>query len=485
MPSYFPENNVPDVGDSDSRLLQKIAGSLSAGLATTAPVGGSTSALQTSGNSSLSSIDSKLPALVGGYLPTTSVSSDTTVSGNITALNTVPNGVASANSSVQIPTEGAYTVTVQVKGTYVGTLSLQESIDAGVSWVAILGVPVPSGAVVSTLTSAAVGTWTAITGGFKLFRIMATAFTSGTAVIILNASIAQNQMGAHVYGSSAVGSAPGYAPVSVSGTDAGGLKRGFLLDTDGTTNSNLTKVGNSTFALGQQLAAASLPVVIPAAQLATLTPLSTVSSNLLAGTAVVGKFTTDQTTHGTTDLVAGDVTKVGGVAVPSVAGTFRVPVVLAAGATVGGAVSTITDVAGGVDGGGLARQFLTDTTGTQAVNIAKVGGTAVSLGQKTSATSIPVVVSSDFTPTDESGMNLAILKALTILVNPISLDAASGRLRVMLDPAGGGQTLGTVSTVSTVTSVTNQAQIGGTPANSFIFDVMYDGWCNATRGRIS
>lgn len=40
----------------------------------------------------------------------------------------------------------------------------------------------------------------------------------------------------------------------------------------GTQDVNLTKVGGATFALGQQLAAASLPIVIPAAQITTLTP---------------------------------------------------------------------------------------------------------------------------------------------------------------------------------------------------------------------
>lgn len=45
----------------------------------------------------------------------------------------------------------------------------------------------------------------------------------------------------------------------------------------GTQDVNLTKVGGTSFALGQQLAAASLPVVLTAAQISTLTPLSTVA----------------------------------------------------------------------------------------------------------------------------------------------------------------------------------------------------------------
>jgi hypothetical protein len=40
----------------------------------------------------------------------------------------------------------------------------------------------------------------------------------------------------------------------------------------------------------------------------------TVGSPLPAGAAIIGKVTTDQTTHGTSDLVAADVTKVGGAA---------------------------------------------------------------------------------------------------------------------------------------------------------------------------
>lgn len=45
----------------------------------------------------------------------------------------------------------------------------------------------------------------------------------------------------------------------------------------GTQDVNVTKVGGVAFSLGQQLAAASLPVVLTAAQIATLTPLATVA----------------------------------------------------------------------------------------------------------------------------------------------------------------------------------------------------------------
>lgn len=49
-----------------------------------------------------------------------------------------------------------------------------------------------------------------------------------------------------------------------------------------------------------------------------ITSLATIATNtgaaIPAGTAIIGKVTTDQTTHGTTDLVAADITKIAGVA---------------------------------------------------------------------------------------------------------------------------------------------------------------------------
>lgn len=46
-----------------------------------------------------------------------------------------------------------------------------------------------------------------------------------------------------------------------------------------------------------------------------------VQVKLSAGTAIAGKFTTDQTTHGTTDLVAADITKVAGATISQGHGT--------------------------------------------------------------------------------------------------------------------------------------------------------------------
>jgi molybdenum cofactor biosynthesis enzyme len=59
----------------------------------------------------------------------------------------------------------------------------------------------------------------------------------------------------------------------------------------GTQDVNLTKVGGASFALGQQLAAASLPVVLTAAQITTLTPPAAII--VTQGTAANLKATVD------------------------------------------------------------------------------------------------------------------------------------------------------------------------------------------------
>jgi hypothetical protein len=74
-------------------------------------------------------------------------------------------------------------------------------------------------------------------------------------------------------GSAQASNANGTIALGYDGTNV----RGILVDSTGNQAMNLAKVGGTAFALGQQLAASSLPVVLTAAQLATLTPLSTVA----------------------------------------------------------------------------------------------------------------------------------------------------------------------------------------------------------------
>lgn len=74
---------------------------------------------------------------------------------------------------------------------------------------------------------------------------------------------------------------------------------------------------------------------------------------------------------------------------------------------------------------------------------------------------------------------------LQALANPVWQEVAGGRLRVVLDPLGGAQTLGTVTAVTTVTTLTSMSQIAGVAANGMVYDTMHNTWAVALRGRIT
>lgn len=95
----------------------------------------------------------------------------------------------------------------------------------------------------------------------------------------------------------------------------------------------------------------------------------------------------------------------------------------------------------------------------------------------------PVSLANPMPVTDEAMQLLAhILRAVE---NPLWMDTASGRLRVVLDALGGAQTLGTVSTVSTVGTLQNITSLGGVVAATAIMDAMTTAWASASRARIS
>lgn len=88
--------------------------------------------------------------------------------------------------------------------------------------------------------------------------------------------IAGGAGGGAVFGPTAVGSAAANPPVLMGGT-ANGTATGNVSVWEvisGIGYANLAQVGGSSFVLGQQLAAASLPVVLTAAQITALTPPS-------------------------------------------------------------------------------------------------------------------------------------------------------------------------------------------------------------------
>lgn len=120
---------------------------------------------------------------------------DLTASGNITTQNLVSGGVATANSAVEISCDARPTVSVQVSGTYTGALSAQATID-GTNWVTLSGLlNSNTGALASTIASAAVGLFQVETAGFQKVRITALAAVTGTATVSLRACVRAGLIG--------------------------------------------------------------------------------------------------------------------------------------------------------------------------------------------------------------------------------------------------------------------------------------------------
>lgn len=162
-----------------------------------------TEAAQTTGNASLATLVSK--------------ASDITASGNITTQNLVPAGAATANSAIELTTDGKGTVAVQVTGTYTGALSLQGTVD-GTNWVTLGGnvfQQITTGALSATIASGTQSIFLAGIGAFTKIRLTALAAVTGTAAVTLRAVDGNSLValdGPIPAGSAAIGS------VTVSGT---------------------------------------------------------------------------------------------------------------------------------------------------------------------------------------------------------------------------------------------------------------------------
>lgn len=90
----------------------------------------------------------------------------------------------------QVPQVGGSstaTVTIQVSGTYTGTIQFEASPD-GQTWYGISGSPVPSGASASSTTGT--GVWRFQVAGFTHVRARASALASGYPVVFIQSSFA-------------------------------------------------------------------------------------------------------------------------------------------------------------------------------------------------------------------------------------------------------------------------------------------------------
>ena len=97
--------------------------------------------------------------------------------------------IAALNAFVAVPVTGVAALSYAVTGNWVGTLIFQYSLD-GLTWYTDATLNTVTGAFLSATTTN--GSFTASIGSYKFYRIVATAWTSGTASIVYNGSASSN-----------------------------------------------------------------------------------------------------------------------------------------------------------------------------------------------------------------------------------------------------------------------------------------------------
>ena len=97
--------------------------------------------------------------------------------------------IAALNATVTIPVSGIGELSFAISGTWVATLSFQSSLD-GLNWLADAALNSASKAFVTSTT--ANGSFKAAVGSVRLYRVIATAYTSGSASIVYSGTSEAN-----------------------------------------------------------------------------------------------------------------------------------------------------------------------------------------------------------------------------------------------------------------------------------------------------
>jgi len=138
----------------------------------------------------LAALNTKTPALgsttSSGSTPVVIASDQATVPVNQAGV-TATGSLGSLNAVQALSLSGASGWAVDVRGTFVGTITFQGTID-GTNWFNISVVPAGGGVnVAAVTTTAAVGAWVGSANGMQQVRANMTAYTSGSATITLRA----------------------------------------------------------------------------------------------------------------------------------------------------------------------------------------------------------------------------------------------------------------------------------------------------------
>lgn len=196
-----------------------------------------------------------------------------------------------------------------------------------------------------------------------------------------------------------------------------------------TGNTSLATIATNIPAQGQALAAASLPVVLTATQLTTLTPLTTVAVTQSGAWSLSANQSTNvaQLAGTTTDTNSGTKS----------AGTLRVVIA--------------------TDQPQLTNKLLVTPDANSAINLAQVGGASTAVGHGVAATALRVEL-----PTDGTGV-VGLISG-TALIGKVGIDqttvGTTNGVSIVASTVGGCSTLHTV--VASGTNATNVKASAGT-----------------------
>lgn len=225
----------------------------------------------------------------------------TTASGNITTQNLNPlTGTATAGSTVSLAVGTNDSITVQTQGTWTGNLQPQVTVD-GTNWeIAAPLTAMNIGGTSGVIGSSTVGMWQVNVSGAVSFRMQASSAITGTATLSLVATTAPQK-------ATVIQGTDGVRPRTVLTDSSGNLQVGQT----GTWTVGATIADGSDVAEGavaDAVVAAGAAGSVSAKLRRLTTDLSTVATNTgaatPAGSAIIGKVGIDQTTPGTTNLVA-------------------------------------------------------------------------------------------------------------------------------------------------------------------------------------
>ena len=128
----------------------------------------------------------------------------------------VTGNLGSVNAEVIIASDGCASVMVDLRGTFSGTFEVAGTVD-GTNWIAIpvRGVNIAAIGYVAAITGTAAGVWIGGCLGYRQVRIRCTAYTSGTAIAYLSASLAPDTAPQNI-ATTTIGTAVGAAAASVT-----------------------------------------------------------------------------------------------------------------------------------------------------------------------------------------------------------------------------------------------------------------------------